>query len=250
MKKILLLLTLISLSVSFFAETKTFYITRHGQRGDPKYQKKFKYCDEDALMPKGEEQAKRLGQYLNQQGFHGTIYVSPYYRTLQTATFAASQLPDLQMILEPRIQEVAGVKDNSGKVRYIKKCITKKEIRTNFPKIKNPGSFKFPWRIENEKESQLDQRVGNMIDDLLKNSDGDVFIVGHGGVMAGVVREMNKRGANFPRTKVYNCCLYKFVFDIESGRVIESSDETLNYLPDELITDNLAYMLLYPKREK
>ena len=101
MKKILLLLTLISLSVSFFAETKTFYITRHGQRGDPKYQKKFKYCDEDALMPKGEEQAKRLGQYLNQQGFHGTIYVSPYYRTLQTATFAASQLPDLPMILEP-----------------------------------------------------------------------------------------------------------------------------------------------------
>lgn len=237
------------MTFSVFADTKTFYFTRHGQRGDPKYQKKFKFCDEDALMPKGELQATLLGQYLNQQGFKGTIYVSPYYRTLQTATFAAKALPDLPMILEPRAQEVTSVKNNSGKVYKIKKCITKKEIKENFPKVKVPRGMKFPWRYENEKQSQLDERLGAMIDDLAKRNEGDVFVVCHGGCMGGIVREMNKRGAEFPRTKVYNCCLYKFTMDTDTGKVISWSDETLNYLPDELITDNLAYMLLLPKRD-
>lgn len=250
MKKIIIAFTALLLTFNVFADTKTFYFTRHGQRGDPKYQKRFKFCDEDALMPKGEEQAIRLGQYLNEQGFEGTIYVSPYYRTLQTATFASNQLPEMPMYVETRIQECASVKDNSGKIRYLKKCITKKEIKENFPKIKfQKGNFKYPWRIDNEKQSQMDARCANLIDDLIKNKPGDAFVVAHGGVLPGVVREMNKRGANFPRTKVYNCCLYKFVVDTDTGKVIEWSDETLKYLPDELITDNLAYMLIYPKRD-
>ena len=60
MKRTLVIFAAFLLAISCFAETKTFYFTRHGQRGDPKYQRKFKYCDEDALMPKGEEQAKLL----------------------------------------------------------------------------------------------------------------------------------------------------------------------------------------------
>ena len=103
MKKHILAAALFFAAIALFAETKTIYITRHGQRGDPKYQKKFKFCDEDALMPKGEQQAHLLGKHLASLGFNGTIYVSPYYRTLQTATFAASELPpELPMILEPR----------------------------------------------------------------------------------------------------------------------------------------------------
>lgn len=251
LQKIFFILILL-ISSTAFAETKTFYVTRHGQRGDPKYQKKFKMCDEDALMPNGEEQATRLGKYLNELNFNGTIFVSPYYRTLQTATFAASQMnPNLPMILEPGIQEVVGVKDNSGKVGKNKKCISKKEIKQNFPKVKIPFGTKFPWRLSNEKQAQCDQRVGELIDKLLERKNtGDIFLVGHGGVMNSVVREMNKRGANFqkPRT-VYNCCLYEFTFDTDTKQVISSKDHTLEYLPDELITDNLAYMIFLPHRD-
>lgn len=230
------------------AETKTFYFTRHGQRGDPKYQRKFKNCDEDALMPKGEEQAAHLGKYLNQKGFNGTIYVSPYYRTLQTATIAANQMKEMPMVIEPRCQEVSHLKNSSGKPYRVKNCITKKELKDIFPSIKIPRGMKFPWRLENEREDQKDLRIGKMIDDIAKTS-GDAFIVCHGGIMASVVREMNKRGASFPRKKCYNCCLYSFTMDTETGRIISFSDETLNYLPNDLITDNLAYMLILPERK-
>lgn len=250
MKKLLLITLTFLFTFTLFAESKTFYLTRHGQRGNPAYQKKFKYCDEDTLMPKGQEQAHLLGKYLAKEGFNGSIYVSPYYRTLQTASLAASELsPDLPMILEARSQEIVGIKDNTGKVRHTKKCLTKKEIRENFPNIIIPKSVKFPWKLENEKESQTDQRTAELIEELLKNSKGDVFIVGHGGLMPSYIREMNRRGAKFPRQITYNCCLYRFVLDTESGKVIDFSDETLNYLPDDLITDNLAYILIKPKRK-
>lgn len=247
MKKIVLVISVLLVGFSVFAETKTIYVTRHGQRGDAKYQVRLKNLNEDRLMPKGEEQARRLGKYLKSKEFDGTIYVSPYYRTLQTATFAAEAFPELPMILEPRIQETAGLRNASGKVKRNKKCITRKEIKENFPNVKIPFGVKFPWRLENESQAQQDKRVSDMIDDLLK-VEGDAFVVGHGGVMGSVIREMNKRGAEFPRKKVYNCCLYSFTFDTETGKVVSSSDETLNYLPDELITDNLAYMLLLPER--
>lgn len=250
MKKHILAVLLFLFSFALFAESKTIYITRHGQRGDPRYQKRFKFCDDDCLMPKGEEQAHRLGKHLASLGFHGTIYVSPYYRTLQTATLAASELPsDIPMILEPRAQEIVGAKDNSGKVRTTKKCITKKEIKANFPNVIIPRKVKFPWHLENEKEVQTDQRIQNLTEEVITKVQGDIFIVAHGGLMPSFIREMNRRGADFPRQKTWNCCLYSFTIDTETGNVTAWSDETLKYLPDELITDNLAYILIPPKRD-
>lgn len=241
LKKIFIVSVLIFISATTFAETRTFYFSRHGQRGDPKYQKSFKYCDEDALMPNGEEQAKLLGAYMAKLGFKGKIYVSPFYRTLQTASFAASKMQALPIILEPRIQEMTGVKDNTGIVRTTKKCITKKEIKQNFPAVQIPHNVKFPWRVENERQSQLDERISETIDDMLQNTSGDIFFVCHGGMMPGVIREMRKRGSDFEKRNAYNCCLYAFTFDTETKQVIESVDHTLNYLPKELITDNLTY---------
>ncbi len=237
----------ILLSVS--AETRTFYFTRHGQRGDPRWQKHFKYLNEDALMPNGEEQAKQLGLYLKSLDFKGPVYVSPYYRTLQTATFAANQFTDEKLILEPRLQEIVGLKDTSGKVRHTKKCLTKKEIKENFPNVRIPRGTKFPWRLENESQVQQDGRIDQMVTDVLKKTEGDVFFVCHGAIMASVIRVMNNRGADFPRKKVYNCCLYSFTFDTKTGKVVEFRDHTLEFLSGDLITDNLAYILIPPVKE-
>lgn len=249
MKKIILTFTaLLFLCLSAFAETRTFYFTRHGQRGDPKYQKKFLNLDEDALMPKGEEQAKLLGQYLKSIDFSGAIYVSPYYRTLQTATFAADQFTNQKLIAEPRLQECVGIKNLTGKTGTTKKCLTKKEIQENFPNVSIPKKMKFPWRLTNESQAQQDARIENLVDELLAKTTGDAFLVCHGGIMGSVVRVMNEKGAEFPRKKVYNCCLYAFTFDTDTGKVIKSEDLTLEYLPSDMITDNLAYILIPPKK--
>ena len=248
MKKLILFLTLSFLAFSTFAETRTFYFTRHGQRGDLKYHFRLKNVAEDRLMPKGIKQAELLGQYMKQIGFEGQIYVSPYYRTLETATVACNQFTTQKLILEPRCQEVTGLKNATKKVYKLKTGITKKELAQLFPNVKVPKKVKFPWRLENEKQDQADQRIGQMIDDFLKNTEGDIFVVCHGGILSSVIREMQKRGSEFSRPRFnYNCCLYSFTFDTETNRVIDAQDLTPEFMPSNLYTDNLAYILIPPK---
>ena len=191
-------------------------------------------------MPKGVLQAQAVGEYLKKLGFEGTVFVSPYYRTLETASLACERMGIKKMILEPRAQEVTGLKSLSKPVGITKKCLSKKEIKQNFPQVVIPKKVKFPWRLENEKSDFADERISLLIEDFLKNTEGDLLVVCHGGIMNSVVREMNKRGAAFPRQKNYNCCLYSFTFDEKTQKIIRFADETPNFMPNELYTDNLA----------
>jgi hypothetical protein len=59
---------------------------------------------------------------------------------------------------------------------------------------------------------------------------------------------MQKRGSEFSRPRFnYNCCLYSFTFDTETNRVINAQDLTPEFMPSNLYTDNLAYILIPPK---
>jgi hypothetical protein len=142
--------------------------------------------------------------------------------------------------------------DENGKWRLIGQlepyALTKKELAELYPNIQDPKKVKFPWRLENEKQDQADQRIGQMIDDFLKNTEGDIFVVCHGGILSSVIREMQKRGSEFSRPRFnYNCCLYSFTFDTETNRVIDAQDLTPEFMPSNLYTDNLAYILIPPK---
>lgn len=183
---------------------------------------------------------RSFGRLPEKIGFDGTVFVSPYFRTLETAAIACARFGAEKMTVEPACQEVTGLKNASQPVRTTKKCLTKKEIKQNFPGAVVPKKMRFPWRLENERESQADERISAFIDDLLSCTEGDVLVVCHGGIINSVVREMNKRGADFPRQKNYNCCLYSFTFDVQTNTVVRCADETLNFMPDELYTDNLA----------
>ena len=240
MKKFFTACFLFFFAFLLFAQERTFYFVRHGQRGDLRYQKTFKECKEDCLMPKGVLQAQAVGEYLKKLGFEGTVFVSPYYRTLETASLACERMGIKKMILEPRVQEVTGLKSLSKPVGITKKCLSKKEIKQNFPQVVIPKKVKFPWRLENEKSDFADERISLLIEDFLKNTEGDLLVVCHGGIMNSIVREMNKRGAAFPRQKNYNCCLYSFTFDEKTQKIIRFADETPNFMPNELYTDNLA----------
>jgi len=59
--------------------------------------------------------------------------------------------------------------------------LSKKEIKENFPQVIIPKSVKFPWRLENEKSDFADERISLLIDDFLENTEGDIFVVCHGG---------------------------------------------------------------------
>lgn len=59
-------------------------------------------------------QAQTVGEYLKKIGFEGTVFVSPCYRTLETASLACERMGIKTMILEPRAQEVAGLKSLSN----------------------------------------------------------------------------------------------------------------------------------------
>lgn len=244
MKKIFCSLIILFVSLNIFSAPRTIYAARHGQRGSRQCQRKFKNVTEDSLMPKGVEQAKCLGEYMEKIGFDGTVFVSPYYRTLETAQFALENMHEVPVFIEPRFQETTGVKDASGVVRTTKECLTKREIKKNFPKFKIPKDMKFPWRLENEKQELLDARTHDFVDWLLSETSGDIFLVGHGGVMDSLVRDIRKRGYDLPKTKIFNCTLLCITYDDESGSVINFSDETFNYLNEDLITDNLGFVLL------
>lgn len=248
MKKIILLIALTFLAFSSFAETRTFYFTRHGQRGDLKYHYRLQNVTEDRLMPKGIIQAELLGQYMKKINFQGQIYVSPYYRTLETATVACNQFTTQKLILEPRIQEVSHTKNGTKKPYKLKAAITKKELKTLFPNVIVPSKAKFPWRLDNEKPSDISLRVGKMIEDLLNETTGDVFVVCHGGILNYVIGHMESYHSTFSRPRFnYNCCLYSFTFDTETNRVIDAQDLTPEFMPSNLYTDNLAYVLIPPK---
>ncbi len=237
-KRFFIFIQIFVILAGVFSETRTFYFTRHGQRGDPAYQQKFEKCVEDALTPKGQKQAEFLGEYLNSIKFKGTIYISPFYRTLQTAEGAASRLPEMKKIAEPRLQEKSKNKDSSG-IKIIERCLTKKEIQDNFPDVTVPDGMKFPWRFDNETKKDIDRRIAELIDECISNTEGDLFFVCHGGILPVVIRCMRKRGSDFEHRKAWNCCLYAFTIDTETKRVVKAEDLTKNYLNDEMITDNM-----------
>ena len=72
-------------------------------------------------------QAQTVGEYLKKIGFEGTVFVSPCYRTLETASLACERMGIKTIILEPRAQEVTGLKSLSKPVGITKKCLSKKK---------------------------------------------------------------------------------------------------------------------------
>ncbi len=239
-------LTLIALlfclcsAVVFAGETRTIYVTRHGQVGDKNYWDKT--LNEPWLTPLGREQATLLGNYLKKKGFHGTIYASPLLRTIETASLPATIL-GLKVIPEPGLQEIA-----QGK-RPAPRGMTMKEMHQRFDKLNviqaNPAWVE-PWRLCNEDADARYVRVSKAIDRILAETKGDLLFVSHGGTVNSANKVLNDRVSD-PSLKttggVWNCCLFVYVMD-ENGKVVKTSYETFNYMPEDKATNNFRCPLI------
>lgn len=178
------------------------YITRHGQPQLSPRQ------EDPPLTPLGRIQARRLGERLRALGFQGTIYASPYRRTVETAVMIAEVL-QTTFYPEAALREV--VKDAAKMIGFRGMALS--EIAA-FSRLASDAQLPYPWWTgEEETPERVLGRVRPFLARLAERADdhagGDVLLVGHGASVAASLRYylepypewVAKRGPN------WNCAL-------------------------------------------
>ena len=220
MLKKLILSLFVLLCGAVVLQARTVYITRHAQKQG------------DKITELGKEQAGLLGTYLAGKKFNGNIYVSPFFRTIQTGAAIAEKSDGRKVILEPALQEIAFGKKH--------KVMGLKDIQDRLPGKVVPGKyFTDDWRIGGENNDARLVRVSNMFDRLLKEDKGDILLVSHGGTVISMYKAMNRRlakGVKPVKGIVWNCSL--FIFELNDQNQVVSASYTTEYMPDEMLTNN------------
>lgn len=226
------------LAISLFAllfcsaavDARTIYVTRHGQVGDKNFYDPV--VRETKITEMGKDQANRVAKFIAGKKFDGNIYVSPFYRTIETGVVIAEHFGKRKVILEPGLQEMA-----HGRAR---KCMNLKEITERFPGAFVPGkAFTDNWRIGGEDPAARLVRVEKMFERLLKEDKGDIIVVSHGATVNSMVTALNKRrikGVKAVKGMAWNCSL--FIFELNDKDQVTSAVYTTEYMPDEMLTHN------------
>jgi len=205
------------------------HITRHGQTdvksdhppGDPH------------LTDLGRRQARRLGQALEEMGFAGVIYSSPYFRTMETAQVVAEAAgapvePAAEMreyvIRENQMDAFTGA--------------TQGELAAAYSRVTRIADFPYPWwTTKIESDEDVEARVAPVVARAVA-AGVDALLVGHGASAAGVHRHL--LGHHDPDRESHgqvgrNCFLSSF--SVESGfRPLRIMD--VAHLPDDMVTSN------------
>ncbi|AGC01733.1 phosphoglycerate mutase family protein [Acanthamoeba polyphaga moumouvirus] len=150
-------------------------IIRHSERLDYKHPFYWLLCfgyhwSDSPLTTTGHEMAKIKGEMLTKINFNPkNIYVSPYNRTMETATEIKAYFPDSEIIIEPLLAEYQP---------YFKHKITlyPEGIPTDFCGQKT--EFKYPENYE-----QFISRVKFIIQQLINKNNEDLVIITHGEIL-------------------------------------------------------------------
>ncbi|MBR2344814.1 MAG: histidine phosphatase family protein [Lentisphaeria bacterium] len=238
-KKIFLLLAVLFSVVQLHG--RTLYITRHGQVGDPACKAP---NGERALTPLGTDQARQLGEYLKQKKFSGTIYVSPLYRTLQTAMVIAG-ITGSPVLVDPGLQEYSPVlaERNSGKYGICNDGMDFSEISKYFPVVSASRRFAFPWRVMNEPAKMRHERCAKTLDAILDETAGDVLLVGHSATVKSLIYTLSERLGENITAIPWNCCLLTVTLD-GKGQISGYTVETGKFQKPEQITNNFRKPLI------
>ncbi len=204
-------------------QLRRVYFVRHGQRpgggGDP------------ALTDLGVEQARLLGMRLKADGFSGTIYASPYLRTVQTACEVAKIL-DAKVILNPLIQE--RTHPNYAPI----KGLSFEELCGSFGDlIDRKVPLKYPWVYTDNIGNTLVNRVKEALDAALKSGNADILFVGHKATVNAAIEIMCKSsGCQMKDLPIYNCMI--FCFTVGKDGKFFFTGLTADFLKPSQTTDN------------
>lgn len=192
------------------------YITRHGQVGVASEFPK----GHVRLSDLGKTQAHLLGRRLREIGFSGRVFVSPYYRCLQTAEIICANLGDVMFFPEPAVSEIVMHE------QWIEgfKGLTVEEINGEFDRCHPQATVTWPWwPTEVETAEDVLSRVTPFIKSLLTTEEEDVLIVGHGATTNAV---------------------YRFLTDGSSGGHYNATLSAVRVKPDRkiLLTNDTAHL--------
>ena len=230
----------------------TIYITRHAQRGPrsqwPEGEREKKMVGEtldgkylppsgDSITPLGVKQCELLGAYLKKLGFKGNVYSSPNFRAMQTAVSIAEAVdPALKVIPETGLQ-------SGGNRQEPAKGMSCEELEKRFPGKVTHVALPEKWQLAGEFTPEArSARMTKFLEDLLKKEPkGEVLLVGHSSTIPPLMGALDKRAVDrrlwIPAYYVWNCSLHIYKLD-RNGKVVFSSVENYNYLPEEMRTRN------------
>lgn len=217
-----------------FSDSRDFrriYVARHGQRtsgGDP------------SLTRLGVEQAKLLARRIQEIGFKGKIYVSPYLRTVETASEIA-KLFGIKMILTPEIQERThkeGIPDIKGR--------SLAELDKLFPSlISKDSKLSDNWVYADNFGEKLDARVAETIEEALEGDYGDFILVGHKATVKAALKYLCKKANCQVDTEIWNCELAYFIALPDGSIKFVSSG--VDFIPPGKVTNNFKRNMLGEK---
>ena len=188
------------------------FITRHGQvapeaeyLGDPNYPE-----GDMPLSAIGFEQSHLIGKRLSEEGFSGTIFSSPYIRTMQTSNAIAEEVGGAEIVKVDGLRERDFDNDESAEeVRY---------------------------------------RVALAMREIMKHKGGDVLIVGHGATVGAVLQYLFATAPSRPvancsysffdtkeKDGVINCVKHLPYAMITQNRMHLSEKPAEIELPEELV---------------
>ncbi len=161
------------------------FIARHGERidhVDPSWKKRAANPDDPYLSERGLSQARCLGQRLAAECV-SKIFVSPFYRTIQTAA-AVADAANASLFIEPGICEGLlsdwfprgmPVFRNIGDIVNEFPCVD-----ATYVPVHNPA---YP-----ETKKGTMERVGTATKKIVEKEDGTILLVGHGITCEGSAR--------------------------------------------------------------
>lgn len=187
------------------------------------------------LTVQGRKQAALLGQRLAQLEFRGTIYASPYRRTLETAEIVASAL-DCPITPEWRLQERVYAE---GRPEF--DALSMQTARALYPHVLRDARLPFPWLVAGpEGPEEVLGRVKPPIDSLVNEQLGDALLIGHGGSVTASREAILCRGdrqAKAPEGHNWNCALSTYRVDRDGNATcIRASD--VSHMPEAEVTSN------------
>jgi broad specificity phosphatase PhoE len=205
------------------------HVTRHGQVD----QKTQHPVGDPYLSDLGREQARKLGERLKDLGFRGTVYSSPFLRTVETANIVA-EVVDAPVVPAAPMREYV---IREGQMVGFRGA-TVAELKDLHSKVVKPSEFVYPWWTDAiETPEDIEARVEPLIEEVVKDEE-DALLVGHGASVGGVHRYILKKHAPDQMGHGqydWNCILSSFAFGgkVEVVRIMDTE-----HLPEEMITAN------------
>lgn len=180
---------------------KVFYIFRHGET-DYNKERRWQGCGIDApLNSKGVEQAKQLTATLANKDIQ-IIYSSPLQRALKTAHIVADSL-NIPIKIIPNLRE-----GNFGQAEGMLKteiAIKFKDIFQEWYSDTNNMDICFP---QGETKHQMQQRMLDVLDQLLKKPETVVGIASHGSSIRYLLMHFG-----YQPHKMQNTALYRLEYE-------------------------------------